>query len=237
MLFADRADAGRRLAVALRALAGQDVVVVGLPPGGVAVGFEVARTLRAPLDVVVVPRFYVPGFDVPLRAGPGAGGERRVLVTSADIIGLAAISEQALGSIERSDRAELDRQARRFRGHRAAVPLAGRTVIVVDEGVTIGSTARAACWIVRAQGAARTVLATPVGPYGIQQRMAPHTDLVVCLHTPTAFFTLGECYPDPVPTDSEVAALLRRASWDRTAGSDPDPGPTADPADHPAPGR
>jgi predicted phosphoribosyltransferase len=214
MLFADRADAGRRLAVALRALAGRDVVVLGLPPGGVVVGFEVARTLRAPLDVVVVPGFCVPGFNVPLRAGSGAGatGECGVLVTSADIIGLAAVSEQALGSVERSGRAELDRQARRFRGHRPAVPLAGRTAIVVDEGVTIGSTARAACRIARSQGAARIVLATPVGPPGIQQRMEPDTDLVVCLHTPTAFFTLGECYPDPVPADSEVAALLRRAS-------------------------
>ena len=217
MLFADRGDAGRRLAGELRALAGQDVVVVGLSRGGLAVGFEVAQALGAPLDIIIVPGL-----------GAGPAGEGGVHVTSADIIGLAGVNERALGSLDRTEPAELERVARQFRGQRAAVPLAGRTVVVVDDGITTGWTARMACRIVRARGAARVVFAAPVGPHGVEQRIAPDTDEVVSLHTQAAFFTIGECYADPEPTtDLQVAALLRRASWERGPGADPAAGPAS----------
>lgn len=184
MVFTDRVDAGRRLGAALRPFADADVVVVGLPRGGVPVAFEVARALDAPLDVVVVRKLGVP-FQPELAMGAVGEGGARVLDN--DVLRSAGVGEHDLADVEQRERAEVERRARSFRGDRPRVPLRGRTVIVVDDGIATGSTARAACQVVRTQGAARVVLAVPVAPAGIEERMRPDADEVICLSTPRDF--------------------------------------------------
>jgi putative phosphoribosyl transferase len=159
MRFADRADAGRRLAESLGFLVGEDVMVVGLPRGGVPVAFEVARALGAPLDVIVVRKLGVP---VQPELGMGALGEGGVRIVDREIVRRAGVSERELSTVEQRERGEVARRASRLRGDKTQVPLTGRTVIVVDDGMATGSTARAACQVVRAQGATRPVLAVSV---------------------------------------------------------------------------
>jgi putative phosphoribosyl transferase len=210
MRFADRADAGRRLAESLRFLVGQDVVVVGLPRGGVPVAFEVARALGAPLDVIVVRKLGVP---VQPELGMGAVGEGGVRIVDREIVRRAGVSERELSTVEQRERVEVVRRSSRLRGDKTPVPLTGRTVIVVDDGMATGSTARAACQVVRAQGATRVVLAVPVGPEDIERRMRADADEIICLYKPVDFFAVGQFYDRFDQTiDREVVELLRRAS-------------------------
>jgi putative phosphoribosyl transferase len=139
-VFADRADAGRRLAERVGHLRGEDLVVLGLPRGGVPVAFGVARTLSASLDVIVVRKLGVP-FQPELAMG--AVGEDGVLVLNQDAVALAGVDRAELAAIEQRERAELARRAQRFRGNRPRVSLAGRTALVVDDGIATGPTARA----------------------------------------------------------------------------------------------
>ncbi|MEU9160191.1 phosphoribosyltransferase family protein [Streptomyces sp. NPDC048424] len=220
MLFTHRTDAGERLAEALRHLRGEDPVVLGLPRGGVPVAFQVARALGAPLDVIVVRKLGVPYHR---ELGFGAIGEGGVRVISEDIVRSSRVRPEDLAAVEYAEEAELARQARRFRGERPRVALAGRTVIVVDDGIATGATAAAACEVVRAQGAARVVLAVPVAPPDAVTRLRTAADEVVCLSTPHAFRAVGEWYEDFSQTpDEEVVALLARAA------AAPGPGPGAD---------
>ena len=210
MRFADRADAGRRLGTALREQTPGDTVVVGLPRGGVPVAFEVAAALGAPLDVIVVRKLGVP-FQPEL--GMGAIGEGGVRIVNEGVVREALVSEEELAEVEHRERAELERRARRFRGDRPAASLAGRTVVVVDDGIATGSTARAACQVARAQGATRVVLAVPVGPPGVREAFGGTADEVVCLDTPSDFFAIGQFYADfAQTTDGQVVDLLDRAA-------------------------
>ncbi|MER6198043.1 phosphoribosyltransferase family protein [Streptomyces sp. NPDC001586] len=209
MLFAHRTDAGERLAEALRHLRGENPVVLGLPRGGVPVAFQVARALGAPLDVIVVRKLGVPYHR---ELGFGAIGEGGVRVISEDIVRSSRVRPEDLAAVERAEEAELARRARSFRGERPRVALAGRTVIVVDDGIATGATAAAACEVVRAQGAARVVLAVPVAPPDAVARLRTAADEVVCLSAPHAFRAVGEWYEDFSQTsDEEVVALLARA--------------------------
>ena len=209
MLFSDRPEAGQLLGEALQEYAGEAVVVLGLPRGGVPVAFEVARALEAPLDVVVVRKLGVP---VQPELGLGAIGEGGVRVTNERVIRAAKVSVVELADIERREQVELQRRAARFRADRPAVSLAGKTAIVVDDGIATGSTVRVACQVARARGAERVVLAAPVGPPGVQTSMRPEADEVVCLTTPGDFFAVGQCYRDfPQTSDEEVVELLDRA--------------------------
>jgi putative phosphoribosyl transferase len=209
-VFRDRTDAGRRLAERLAHLRGADVVVLGLPRGGVPVAYEVARALGAPLDVLVVRKLGVP-FQPEL--GMGAIGEGGVRVINAEVVRMASVSPEELDAIEARERAELERRVRRYRGDRPRVPVAGRTAVVVDDGIATGSTARAACRVVRAQGAARVVLAAPVAPPGWDPE--GDADEFVCVARPTSFFAIGQFYDDfTQTTDEEVIACLdRAAAW------------------------
>ena len=163
MLFVDRVDAGRRLARKLEHLRGAGVVVVGLPRGGVPVALEVAEALDAPLDVILVRKLGVP---LQPELGMGAIGEDGVRVINHAVISIAGVSESEIADVERRERTELARRAERFRRGRPRIPLEGRTVVVVDDGIATGSTARAACQVARAEGADRVILAVPVAPPG-----------------------------------------------------------------------
>ena len=207
--FADRADAGRRLAAVLGHLRGQQVIVLGLPRGGVPVAFEVARALDAPLDVIVVRKLGVP-FQPEL--GMGAIGEGDIRIVNREIVRMAGVSDRELAEVEARERAELERRARRYRGDQPPVPIEGRTVVVVDDGIATGSTARVACQVARARGAARVVLAVPVAPRGWTTRMGDDADECVSVETPAGFFAIGQFYADFAQTsDGEVAARLDRA--------------------------
>ncbi|RPK44021.1 phosphoribosyltransferase family protein [Streptomyces sp. ADI93-02] len=210
MLFTDRTDAGRQLAEALRHLERRDPVVLGLPRGGVPVAYEVARALGAPLDVIVVRKLGVPYRP---ELGFGAIGEGGARVISDEIVRHAGVREKDLKAVERAEEAELLRRAQTYREGRPRLPLEGRTVVVVDDGVATGATARAACQVVRAQGASHVVLAVPVASPDVAARLREDVDEVVCLSTPHFFSAVGEWYRDFSQTsDEEVVSLLARAS-------------------------
>jgi putative phosphoribosyl transferase len=214
-MFRDRAQAGRRLASALRALRGDDVVVVGLAHGGVPVAREVADRLGAPLDVLVVRKLGVPFQS---EWAMGAIGEDDVLVVNPEVVHAAGLTQAEFAALVDRERAELDRLVHRLRHGRRRVPLAGRTVVVVDDGVATGSTARAGCAVARATGACRVVLAVPIAPKGSSRTLADSADEVVCLAAPAAFRAVGDFYDDfGQVTDEQVGALLALAAASRAS--------------------
>jgi putative phosphoribosyl transferase len=209
MRFADRADAGRRLAQQLTHLRGHDVVVVGLPRGGVPVAAEVARALGAALDVIVVRKLGVPSQP---ELGMGAIGEDGVRVLNPEVLRVTGVGPDDVARVEAAERRELERRAARFRAGRPRVPVEGRVVVVVDDGIATGSTARAACQVARAHGAARVVLAVPGGPRDWTDRLAGDADELVCVTTPRDFRAVGQLYDDFTQvSDDEVVAVLDRA--------------------------
>lgn len=208
-VFDDRVDAGRQLAERLESFRGQDIVVLGLPRGGVPVAFEVARALRAPLDVLVVRKLGVP-FQPELAFG--AIGERGVRVINESVVRQADLSEDEMAAVEAKQRAELARRVERFRRGRGPISLVKRTALIVDDGVATGATAKAACQVARAQGAARVVLAVPICADDTVARFSGYADQVVCLHIPEFYFGVGQGYRNFAQTsDEEVVALLDRA--------------------------
>ncbi|GAA1000571.1 phosphoribosyltransferase family protein [Acrocarpospora macrocephala] len=219
-MFVDRHDAGMRLAERLRGLVGaESPVVLGLPRGGVPVAFEVARALGAPMDVIVVRKLGVPFHP---ELGFGAIGEGGARVVNHGIARRAHLTPANMTMVEEEERAELLRRVRRFRGDRAPVDPAGRMAIVVDDGIATGGTARAACQVARARGAARVVLAVPVGPPDTIEAMREVADEVVCLETPGQFYAISACYSHfPQLADEQVVELLRRAREEGTTESDP----------------
>jgi putative phosphoribosyl transferase len=204
--FTNRADSGRRLADGLAHLRGQDVVILALPRGGVPVAAPVALSLSAQLDVIVVRKLGVP-FQPELAMG--AVGEEDVTIVNREIVRMAGVTPLQLAEVERREREELDRRALRFRGDRPPLPLAGRRVVIVDDGIATGSTARAACQVARARGAAVVILAVPVAPPDVATTLAGEFDAVVCVETPTRLGAVGEWYDDFSPTtDEEVVRVL-----------------------------
>ncbi|MEU6998866.1 phosphoribosyltransferase family protein [Nonomuraea sp. NPDC046570] len=228
MIFTDRRDAGRRLARQVRRqVHDEDVVVVALPRGGVPVAFEVAQELGAPLDVIVVRKL---GMPYQPEYGFGAIGEGGVRILNPRISRMGQLTPREIEAVEKAERAELRQRTRRFRGTRQPVELAGRTVLVVDDGVATGGTVRAACQVVRARGADRVILAVPVGPPDVIADLREAADEVICLHTPPSLYGIGAWYHDfTQTTDAEVLALLDQA----TASLDDHPGVPLD-ADPPA---
>jgi putative phosphoribosyl transferase len=208
MAFADRSEAGRRLAASLAEFADQDVVVLGLPRGGVVVAAEVADALGAPLDVIVVRKL---GFPSQPELAMGAIGEGGAKVINVEGVLLAREDPEGAATVERYEREELARRAHCFRGERARVPLQGKTAIVVDDGIATGATIRVACQVARAQGAARIVAAAPVAPASAVADLAKVADQVVCPNTPRHFHAIGQWYDDFSPTpDDQVIEILRR---------------------------
>jgi len=208
MRFRNRAEAGRRLAAELAAYGGRvDVVVLGLPRGGVPVAVEVARALHAALDVFVVRKLGAPGHPE-LAMGAIASGGVRVL--SRDIIDELGIRAPAIDAVTARERIELERRDRLYRGGRQLPDLRDRTVIVVDDGLATGATMEAAVQALRLCGPARVVVGTPVGAAEACQRLRRVADEVVCTQTPEPFRAVGLWYEQFEPTtDAEVISLLR----------------------------
>lgn len=215
--FADRTDAGRRLAERLKehpdALAETpgDIVVLGLPRGGVPVAAEVARALRAPLDVLIVRKVGVPWHP---ELAMAAVGEEGAVVRNDDVIAASGTTPGELAAAEARERAEVTRRAQRFRGGRDPVPLAGRTALIVDDGVATGASMRVACAIARARRARRIIAATPVGaPEAIASLRAVAAE-IVCLAVPRDFMAVGMHYVDFRQTpDAEVEHLMANIDW------------------------
>jgi putative phosphoribosyl transferase len=221
MPFRNRREAGQRLAERLSGLRGSRPLVLGLPRGGVPVAFEVARALDAPLDVLVVRKIGVP-FQPEL--GMGAVGEDGVRVLNPAVLRDAGVTDAQLAEIETRERAEVEQRAARLRGGRPAAPLTGRTVIIVDDGLATGGTARAAIRVARARGAERVVLAVPVAPPDTVAALAREADDVISVEMPEPFFAIGGWYADFTATsEQEVVDLLvaggsGRPSSDRPSG-------------------
>lgn len=207
--FRDRRDAGRELAVALDRYRQSDVVVLGLPRGGVVVGYEVALGLGAPLDAIVVRKLGLPGQP---ELAMGAVGEGGVRVLNPEVVRSSGVSSADVRGVELAERAELEQRVRLFRAVRPRVDLAGRTALIVDDGIATGATARAACLVARALGANEVVLAVPIGPPSTLADLARITDDVVWLSAPRFFGAVGQGYRHfPEVSSDEVVAVLGKA--------------------------
>ena len=193
-LFQDRHEAGGRLAAELHRFRGQQPVVIGLPHGGVPVAYEVARALDAPLDAGLIDR----------RAFEGLG-----------------VTELEIRAAARREAYELGHAVRAFHGGGEPISVRGRTVLVVDDGLATGSTAFAAAQALRKRGAARVVLAVPVGPPGTSERLEGAFDEVVCLHEPEPFLAVGSCYQDFTQTCGEQVQALLSAHGEGRTGAPP----------------
>lgn len=220
MIFRNRTEAGRRLAKELEHYAGRpDVVVLGLPRGGIPVAYEVARGLQAPLDVFVVRKLGMPGQEELAIGAIATGGVR---VVNDDLLARLRVAPQIVDEIAAREERELERRERTYRGPRGPLPLAGRTVILVDDGLATGASMRAAAMALRRLSPARIVVAVPVGAAETCEELARLVDEMVCAETPEPFWAVGNWYEDFSQTsDEEVHLLLERAREDaETRGRD-----------------
>jgi putative phosphoribosyl transferase len=223
MTFRDRVDAGRQLAELLSRYRAEHPVVLALPRGGVPVAAEVADALGAPLDVLVVRKL---GYPWQPELGMGAIAEGGVTVLNTDLIERIGADDDTIRSVQDRERVELERRVRRYRGDRPPLPVDGRTVILVDDGIATGSTAHAAIDVLKHRGAARVVLAAPVAPPEAVEDLRHVADEVVTVRTPRHFMAIGQFYDDFTQTgDEEVARLLadRPATSQAPAPSDVSP--------------
>jgi predicted phosphoribosyltransferase len=210
MLFDDRRDAGRRLGEKLVHYEGRsDVIVLALPRGGVPVGLEVAVAIDAPLDVFLVRKLGFPGHEEYAMGAIASGGIR---VVDEALLQAAGVPGSVVARVVEKEERELRRRERLYRGGLPAIEVAGRTAILVDDGLATGSSMRAAAEAVRERGAARIVVAVPVGPRETVHNLSRVADEVVCLSMPEPFLAVGRFYWNfDQTTDEEVIELLSRA--------------------------
>jgi putative phosphoribosyl transferase len=209
--FRDRRDAGRQLAGRLASFAGrEDVLVLGLARGGVPVAFEVARSLAATLDVLIIRKLGVPG-QRELAMGAIASGGVRVL--NSRIVRRIPDAEAVIEEVAAAEQRELERRETQYRGDRAAAEVRGKVVIVVDDGLATGASMRAAVLALRQRAAAQVVVAVPVGSPEACAKLSAEADELICLTAPMDFEAVGQVYDDfSQTTDDEVRALLAEAN-------------------------
>lgn len=226
-LFVDRREAGRRLAPSLERFRGQEPVVVALPRGGVPVAYEIASALSAPLDILLVRKVGAPFHP---EYGIGAVAEGGLRFIRRDEVELTGISEEELEAVVATETAELERRRRLYRADRDPLPVDGRTVILVDDGIATGGTATVAARALKARGAAGVVLAVPVAPPGASRRLAGDFDEIVCLEEPHGFSGVGQFYVDfGQVSDEEVKELLTADREPERVPVGADPPPKDDP--------
>lgn len=210
MRLKDRTQAGRLLAEELLRFKEQDPVVLALPRGGVPVGFEVAKALGAPLDLILARKIGAP-LQPELAVAAVVDGERMELVINEDVVEALALSEDEIRKRAKREVEEIERRRRVYLGGRAPVSVRGRTVLVVDDGIATGATMRAALRAVRRREPSHLVLAVPVAPPETVELLRPEVDEVVCLATPSPFGAIGAFYADfRQVEDKEVRDLLDR---------------------------
>jgi putative phosphoribosyl transferase len=208
VIFVDRQEAGRQLAEALADLTGEDVVILGIPRGGVVVAAEVARVHGWPLDTVIPRKIRAPG-NPELGLGAIAPGVR---VLDQQMLELLGVSESYLEREIAEEEQEIERRSEAYRRGRPAVDVKGKVVIVVDDGIATGGTATAATRWAKAQGARRVILAVPVAPAEGVRNLSREADEVVCLETPEPFYAVGQWYQEfPQTSDEEVVQILDEA--------------------------
>jgi predicted phosphoribosyltransferase len=212
--FKNRAQAGKLLAEQLPAYAQRkDVVVLALPRGGVPVAFAVAMTLGVELDILLVRKLGMPGQEEYAMGAIGSGGVR---VIQPGFPGLMGVTAQQIEAVAQREQAEIVRRERLYRGGRTPVEIAGRTVVLVDDGIATGSTMLAAVQVARQRGAGRVVVAVPVAPPDTAETMAAQVDQLVCLSTPMFFRAVSQWYREFDQTsDEEVQDLLAMAWHDQ----------------------
>jgi putative phosphoribosyl transferase len=206
--FRDRAEAGSQLAELLGQYAGRtEVLVLALPRGGVPVGREVARALKVPLDVFVVRKLGVPGHEELAMGAIASGG---IQVLNEEVVRSLNISPETIEAVARNELKELARREETYRGQRPAIPVLGRTVILVDDGIATGSSMRAAVQALRQLGAASIVVAVPTAAPSTAEEMAREVDDLITVITPRNFAGVGQWYEDfSQTTDAEVRDLLK----------------------------
>ena len=213
-LFRDRTDAGRTLASALASYAGRDdVIVLALPRGGVPVAYEVAQALGAPLDVFLVRKLGLPGQEEFAMGAIASGG---IQLINEDVVHGYGVSDTQIEAVAATEQRELDRRERAYRDGRPMPRVAGRTVIVVDDGLATGFSMRAAVMALREQSPSRIVVAVPVAAFDTCEEFRLIVDEVVCAETPEPFYAVGIWYEDfSQTTDDEVHELLAAANQQR----------------------
>ena len=213
--FRDRTQAGRRLSRKLAHYADRaDAIVLALPRGGVPVGYEVAKALRAPLDVFLVRKLGAPGQEELAMGAIAAGGVR---VLNDEVVRALGISPRVIDSVAARELRELERRDQLYRGRRPAPRVAGRTAILVDDGLATGSTMRAAIQALRQKEPGRIVVAVPVAAAPTREELSSLVDEMVCYATPEPFYSVGFWYDDfSQTTDDEIRDLLERAAKEMT---------------------
>jgi predicted phosphoribosyltransferase len=210
MPFIDRIDAGKRLAKALAGYKGRQPVVLGLPRGGVPVAAEIATALDAPLDLILVRKIGVP-YQPELAMGAVVDGSEPITVRNEDVIRLSGVSESEFNAVRDQELAEIERRRKRYLGDRPHPQIAGRTIIVVDDGVATGATTRAALRATRMRKPNKLVLAVPVAPTDSLKELRDEADEVICLEDYEEFGAIGLFYSDfRQISDAEVIELLAR---------------------------
>ncbi|MBR0551297.1 phosphoribosyltransferase [Sphingomonadaceae bacterium LXI357] len=213
--FADRHDAGRKLAAAVRRERLRDPLVLALPRGGVPVAYEVAHALHADLDLLVVRKLGAPGYEE-LGIGAVVDGDDPQLLLNEDVVRQLAPSPDYIRHEMQRQLKEIERRRKAYLGERSPIPIRGRDVVLVDDGIATGGTIRAALRGVRKAGAARLILAVPVAPADTLAELRGQADAVICLETPYPFHAVGAHYADFTQTsDDEVVALMDRAAAER----------------------
>jgi putative phosphoribosyl transferase len=205
--FADRVDAGKRLAQALRGHVGEDAVVLAIPRGGVVVGYEVTKALALSLDVIIPRKIGAPNNP---ELAIGAMTEDGTILLDDRLVDYLNVSQEYVKEESEAQRAEIHRRLRRYRGDIPYPSLKGREVILIDDGIATGSTMKAALASVRKRGAKSVIIAIPVGPPSTIRELEKEADRVVCLHAPEVFYAIGQFYGDFTQTqDEEVIKLLK----------------------------
>jgi predicted phosphoribosyltransferase len=217
MLFQDREDAGRQLARALVKYKSRHPVILALPRGGVPVAAEVAESLEAPLDLILVRKIGTP-MQPELAMGAVVDGEQPVIVRNQDVIDLTGVSDETFDAVCKKELAEIDRRRERYLGNRDRADVQGQVAIIVDDGIATGATTLAAIQALRKREPKELILAVPVAPLDTLQRLHTEVDAIVCLDTPRDFGAIGYYYRDfRQVSDDEVIAILKRFPAKKTA--------------------
>jgi putative phosphoribosyl transferase len=216
-LFANRVQAGQKLAAALRN-ADKNAIVLAIPRGGVVVGYEVAKSLHVPLDVIITRKIGAPGNP---ELAIGAVAEDGTYILDNSLVEMLGVPQEYIEAEVERQKTEIKRRLQKYRGNAPTPRLAGREIIVVDDGVATGSTLKAALLSLTKVGAKSVTVAIPVGPPDTVKELKRHADHVVCLRTPEPFYAIGEFYADfDQTTDEEVTELLARNRQDLQAKED-----------------